>query len=441
MDKITNFTVRVMQRYLPDALILAVFLTVIVFVLGLSVADKTPIDMANYWGKGFSSLFTFGMQMALVLLTGYALALTPIARKILNFLTNIPNNPKQALALVSVISFIACYINWGFGFVVGAILAKEMGKKMKGLHFPMVVAAAYGAEIVRGPSSSIPLVVATPGHFLEDKIGLISVTETLYSGWNIALSVIILLALILLYVSMTPKKEDIVEYKAQEGDEIEYGYINKTKKEMTFSERLEHSYIVNLLLAVMPIIYLVSHFKELGFNLNLNMVILIFLALSLVLHRSPAAFLDVIKEGIVSTRGIIIQFPLYAGVAGMMASSGLVTIFADWFITISNEHTFPLMTFIAAGLVNIFIPSGGGQWAIQGPVMIEAAMALQADIPQTIMAFAWGDSWTNQIQPFWALPLLGVAGLSARDIMGYCLIWLLLSGVIIAGTFIGLSFF
>lgn len=441
MDKITNFTVRVMQRYLPDALILAVFLTIIVFILGLIVADRTPIDMANYWGKGFSSLFTFGMQMALVLLTGYALALTPIARKLLNFLTNIPNNPKQALALVSVISFIACYINWGFGFVVGAILAKEMGKKMKGLHFPMVVAAAYGAEIVRGPSSSIPLVVATPGHFLEEKIGLISVTETLYSSWNIALSVIILLALILLYISMTPKKEDIIEYEAKDDDIVEYGYIDKTKKEMTFSERLEHSYLVNLLLAAMPIIYLVSHFKELGFNLNLNMVILIFLALSLVLHRSPAAFLDVIKEGIVSTRGIIIQFPLYAGVAGMMASSGLVTIFADWFITVSNEHTFPLMTFIGAGLVNIFIPSGGGQWAIQGPVMIEAAIALQADIPQTIMAFAWGDSWTNQIQPFWALPLLGVAGLSARDIMGYCLIWLLLSGVIIATTFIGLSFF
>lgn len=440
MDKITNFTVRVMQRYLPDALILAVFLTAIVFVLGIFVADKSPIDMANYWGKGFSSLFTFGMQMALVLLTGYALALTPIARKILNFLTNIPNNPKQALALVSVISFIACYINWGFGFVVGAILAKEMGKKMKGLHFPMVVAAAYGAEVVRGPSSSIPLVVATPGHFLEEKIGLIPVTETLYSGWNIVLSLVILIALVLLYISMTPKKENIIEYQADENEEVEYGAINKIKKEMTFSERLEHSYLVNLLLAAMPVIYLVSHFKDLGFNLNLNMVILIFLALSLLLHRSPAAFLDVIKEGIVSTRGIIVQFPLYAGVAGMMASSGLVTIFADWFITISTEHTFPLMTFIAAGLVNIFIPSGGGQWAIQGPVMIEAAMALQADIPQTIMAFAWGDAWTNQIQPFWALPLLGVAGLSARDIMGYCLIWLLLSGVIISLTFIGLSF-
>lgn len=441
MDKLTNFTVKIMQRYLPDAMILAIFLTIIVFVLGLSVADQTPLNMANYWGKGFSSLFTFGMQMTLVLLTGYALALTPVARKALNFLTSLPKNPRQALVLVGVISFIACYINWGFGFVVGAILAKEMGKKMKGLHFPMVVAVAYGAEVVRGPSSSIPLVVATPGHFLEDKIGLIPVTETLYSGWNITLSLVVLIALILLFISMMPKKENVIEYTGNEEEQDKvYGFTNKSKKEMTFSERLEHSYLVNLLLAAMPILYVVSHFKDLGFNLNLNMIILIFLALSLVLHRSPAAFLDVIKEGIVSTRGIIIQFPLYAGVAGMMASSGLVTIFADWFITISTEHSFPFMTFIAAGLVNIFIPSGGGQWAIQGPVMIEAAMALKANIPQTIMAFAWGDAWTNQIQPFWALPLLGVAGLSARDIMGYCLIWLFVSGAIISLTFVGISF-
>lgn len=440
MDKLTNFTVRIMQRYLPDALILAIFLTAIVFVLGLAIAEQSPLEMANHWGKGFSSLFTFGMQMTLVLLTGYALALTPIARKVLTFLTDLPKNPRQALALVGLISFIACYINWGFGFVVGAILAKEMGKKMKGLHFPMVVAVAYGAELVRGPSSSIPLVVATPGHFLEEKIGIIPVTETLYSGWNITLSIVILVALILLFISMTPKKENIVEYQGSDEEEKVYGYIDKSKKEMTFSERLEHSYWVNLLLAAMPVIYIVSHFKDLGFNLNLNMIILIFLALALLLHRSPAAFLDVIKEGIVATRGIIIQFPLYAGVAGMMASSGLVMIFADWFITISTEHTFPFMTFIAAGLVNIFIPSGGGQWAIQGPVMIEAAMALKADLPQTIMAFAWGDAWTNQIQPFWALPLLGVAGLSARDIMGYCLIWLFLSGIIISLTFTGLSF-
>jgi short-chain fatty acids transporter len=133
------------------------------------------------------------------------------------------------------------------------------------------------------------------------------------------------------------------------------------------------------------------------------------------------------------------QFPLYAGIAGMVQVSGLADGISNWFVSIANVHTFPIVTFISAGIVNIFIPSGGGQWAIQGPIMLEAAKNLGADIPQTIMAFTWGDAWTNQMQPFWALPLLGVAGLSARDIMGYCLMWTLICGAAIMATFVLLS--
>ena len=162
--------------------------------------------------------------------------------------------------------------------------------------------------------------------------------------------------------------------------------------------------------------------------------------LGLYLHSSPNGFLKAVAQGIGASRGIILQFPLYAGMSGMMTASGLVDMISMWFVEISTAHTFPLYTFLSAGLVNIFIPSGGGQWAIQGPIMMKAAEALGANIPQTIMAFAWGDGWTNQIQPFWALPLLGVAGLSARDIMGYCVIWTIVSGVIISGTFVILSF-
>ena len=190
-----------------------------------------------------------------------------------------------------------------------------------------------------------------------------------------------------------------------------------------------------ILLALLPLAYLVLHFADNGFDINLNTVILLFLTLALFAHRSVNHFLAAVQEAITSTRGIVLQFPIYAGVAGIMSNSGLVEVFSNAFIGIANSATFPVITFLVAGLVNIFIPSGGGQWAIQGPVMLEAAQAIGADIPQTIMAFAWGDSWTNQIQPFWALPLLGVAGLNARSIMGYCLVWLFITGVIIAATF------
>lgn len=438
MEAITRFCLKMVQKYLPGAFLLAIFLTFVTFIAGIVITGKSVSAMVNYWGNGYSSLFTFGMQMVLVLLTGYVLALTPVAKKILDKVTDIPKSPKQALGLTALVSLISCYLNWGFGLVIGAILAKEMGKKVKGLHFPLLVAAAYGGEIVRGPSSSIPLVAATPGNFMV-KLGvpLIPVTETLYSSWNILLSLAIAAALFLVYFHMKAPDGVMVEYVDKEVPKA----APKEKKDMTPAEKLEHSYLINLLFGLLPLSYLVLNFAKIGFNLNLNLVVLIFLTAGLLLHKSPSAYLDAVGQAIGACRGIILQFPLYAGISGMIIGSGMVAVLSNAFVSISTPHTFPLFTFLSAGLVNIFIPSGGGQWAIQGPIMMEAAQKLGADLPQTVMAFAWGDGWTNQIQPFWALPLLGVAGLGARDIMGYCVIWTVVSGLIISGVFLALSFF
>lgn len=438
MEAITRFCLKMVQKYLPGAFLLAIFLTFVTFISGMVITGKSASAMVNYWGKGYSSLFTFGMQMVLVLLTGYVLALTPVAKKILDKVTDIPKSPKQALGLTALVSLISCYLNWGFGLVIGAILAKEMGKKVKGLHFPLLVAAAYGGEIVRGPSSSIPLVAATPGNFMV-KLGvpLIPVTETLYSSWNILLSLAIAAALFLVYFHMKAPDGVMVEYVDKEVPKA----APKEKKDMTPAEKLENSYLINLLFGLLPLSYLILNFSKIGFNLDLNLVILIFLTAGLFLHKNTTAYLDAVAQAIGASRGIILQFPLYAGISGMIVGSGMVQVLSNAFVSISTPHTFPLFTFLSAGLVNIFIPSGGGQWAIQGPIMMEAAQKLGADLPQTVMAFAWGDGWTNQIQPFWALPLLGVAGLGARDIMGYCVIWTVVSGLIISGVFLALSFF
>ncbi|AKV58851.1 short-chain fatty acid transporter [Corynebacterium riegelii] len=434
MNALANVTSRVVQRYLPDAFVLAILLTFLVVLAALGLTDSTPVDVVNYWGEGFSKLFVFGMQMALVLLTGFVLALSPVVEKMLDKLTDIPNTPNQAYALTAVISFICCYLNWGLGLVVGALVAREMGKKVKGLHFPLVVAAAYSAEIVRGPSSSIPVVMATPDHFMYEEFGIIPVTETLYSWWNIVVTLLIFAAIVAFYAFIKVPQAQVVGF-VETVDEKALEVDEPDKSEMSFAERLDNSRVLLILLALLPLAYLVLHFADNGFDINLNTVILLFLTLALFAHRSVNHFLAAVQEAITSTRGIILQFPIYAGVAGIMSNSGLVEVFSNAFIGIANSATFPVITFLVAGLVNIFIPSGGGQWAIQGPVMLEAAQAIGADIPQTIMAFAWGDSWTNQIQPFWALPLLGVAGLNARSIMGYCLVWLFITGVIIAATF------
>lgn len=437
MEAVTRFSVRIVQRYLPSAFVLAVILTAIVFVLGMTLGGQSPIAMAGYWGDGFSSLFKFGMQMVLVLLTGYVLALTPVMQQLLSGLTRQASTPRQALVLTIVVSFVCYYLNWGFGMVAGAILAREMGRRVA-IHFPLLVAAAYGGELVRGPSSSIPLVIATPGHFMEDAIGIVPVSETLYSSWNILLT-LALLGLLVLFFLLQKQPDKVVRLETSDADDKETE--SDARHDGSFSDRIENSRLPTLFMGLLAAAYLIDQVIDQGFSLNLNTVILIFLALGLLLHKSPAAYLGAVEKAVGAARGIIVQFPLYAGIAGMMTNAGLVTQFSEMIISLATPETFPLWTFLSAGAVNFFIPSGGGQWAIQGPIMMQAAAAIGADPARTIMAFTWGDGWTNQIQPFWALPLLGVAGLSARDIMGYLLIWLVISGVAIAGTFVALATF
>ena len=372
MKTITRICLKMVQHLLPDAFILAILLTFVVLWLGLVMTPNGLTDMIMYWGKGFSSMYVFGMQMVLVLITGYVLALTPIVQKFLDKITDLPKSPTQALALTSLVSILSCYISWSFGLVIGAILARHMGRKVRGLHFPLLVAAAYGGEIIRGPSSSIPLVSATPGNFMEKMgIPLTPVSETLYSSWNILMSVVIVAALVLLYYNMRSSTTEIVEFSDKES--AAPNKENKLITQMTFAERLEHAYILNILFALLPLSYLIMNMKSMGFDLNLNFCIMIFLVAGLLLHTSPMGYLDAVKQAIGSSRGIILQFPLYAGMSGMMSHSGLVEMVSNWFVSIST-------------------------------------------------------------------PLLGVDGLSARDIMGYCVIWTAISGVIICGTFILLSF-
>ncbi len=437
MKAVVRWWLRVVQEYLPSAYVLAIFLTFVVFLMGMFIAEQTPLQMIDHWGKGYPALFKFGMQMVLVLLTGFIIALAPATQRGLDRITNLAKTPTQAIVITGLISLLACYFNWGLGLVVGAFVARAMGAKVKGLHFPLIIAVAYAGELVRGPSSSIPLVSATEGSFIAKVMHTtVPVTETLYTWWNLSITLVVALILFGSYILVHKAVPEKIQFREEE----EKAEQDATPEKMTFSDRLENSYWTNAAFGLLPLIYIVTTFYHKGFKLNLNLVIMVFLTIGIFMHKSPNTYLAAIKEAVVSTRGIIIQFPIYAGIMGMMKGSGLVEIMANWFVLVSNPHTFPLFTFLSAGLVNVFVPSGGGQWAVQGPIMIKAALQMGADLPQTIMAFAWGDAWTNQIQPFWALPLLGVAGLSARDIMGYCFVFFLLTGIFISGMFIFLSF-
>lgn len=438
MKTLTSFFNRVVQRYLPDALLFAIILTFLVYLLGVFFTDNSPVDMVTHWGLGFWDLLEFTMQMTLVVVTGYILANTPVIKRFLAKVSTFARTPVHAVMLVTIVSLIACLINYGFGLVIGALFAIHVAKHVPSVDYRILIASAYSGFLIwhGGFSGSIPLTIATPGHFLEESMGVIPVTKTLFSPTNLFIVIALLITLPLfnryLLKNAESQLEDRTKWVIPNEEAAEVEHVTP----MTPAEKLENSRTISLIIGIMGIAFIVYHFAVNGFNLNINIVNFIFLFLGILLHQTPKRFLDTVANGVKNAGGIIIQFPFYAGIMGMMIHSGLSEQIALWFVSVSTEQTLPYLSFLSAGLINIFVPSGGGQWAVQGPIMIQAAMELGADPAKTAMGVAWGDAWTNMIQPFWALPILAIAGLHIRDIMGFCVMILIFSFIPISIGFL-----
>jgi short-chain fatty acids transporter len=426
IEGLGNYFSKWAQKYMPDPMIFAILLTFLTYILGIIFTKHGPFQMILDWYKGFWSLLTFAMQMCVILVTGYALATTPVVQRFLRWLAGIPKSSAGAALLVAIVAVIAGLINWGLGLIVGAILALEVGRQgmmnNRKFHYPLLVASGYMGLAVwhGGLSGSAPLLVATKGHFLEKQIGIIPVSLTIGSAMNITVMILMIIFIPLVIYLMAPKDESKI--KTIRPELCEVGAEAPTPKaEWTIADWLENSMLLSMITALGGVIYLVYYFVTHGAALNLNIVNFTFLIVGIILHKRPIAYVRAVAEGVRGCAGIILQFPFYAGIMGMMKFSGLVIVIAGWFVAISNTTTYPVLTYFSACIVNLFVPSGGGQWAVQGPIMVKAAQTLHFSIPKTIMALAYGDQWTNLFQPFWALPLLGICGLRARDIMGYCM--------------------
>ncbi|MFZ5634375.1 MAG: short-chain fatty acid transporter [Bacillota bacterium] len=431
MQKLTNLFVRIARNYLPDAYLFAVILTFIAFILALLLTGKGPMELVDMWGKGLWGILAFAMQMTLILVTGHALASSKPVHSVLKALARIPQGPAAAAMLVVFIAAIASWLNWGFGLVVGALLAREVAKVVKQVDYPMLVAAAYSGFVVwhSGLSGSIPLAVATKGHLVEKLTGIIPVSQTIFTPYCLIITWFIIFTLPVLFYFMARGKKDVVVVDPALLEEpVEQA---APAVEATFARKLENSTVVNMLLGAMGVIYLVAYFAK-GGTLDLNTVIMVFLIAGIILHLRPINYVRAVNTAIRGAGGIALQFPLYGGIQGIMVSSGLAAIIAKWFISFATVKSFPVLTFFAGGLINLFVPSGGGQWIVQGPINIPAAIQIGADPARAAMGIAFGDAWTNMIQPFWALPLLAIAKLGIRDIMGYCTITLIYTGIVIA---------
>ncbi|KPZ56005.1 short-chain fatty acid transporter [Pseudoalteromonas sp. P1-25] len=429
LNKIATPFTKLVERYLPDPFIFVILLSIITLLGACLFTPATSIEVINAWGNGFWNLLSFAMQMLLVLITGYMLASTSPVSKLLEKLATLANTPPKAIILVTLISLLASWLNWGFGLVIGALFAKAIAKQTK-VDYRLLVASAYSGFVVwhGGLAGSIPLTIATQGHFSQSSIGIIGTEQTLFAGFNIAILIGLFIIMPLVNRYMLPSDKNSVYVDPALIKEIPANNENVTRP----AQHLEHSKLLGIAIGLLGLCYLAYYFVIAGGSLNLNSVIAMFLFLAITLHQTPHNLLNSLQQAIPSGAGIVIQFPFYAGIMAVMVDSGLAQQISHGFIAVADADSLPFFSFISAGLVNMFVPSGGGQWAVQAPIVIPAAQELGADISRVAMAVAWGDAWTNLIQPFWALPVLAIAGLKAKDIMGFCVVQLFVTGVFVS---------
>ena len=410
------------ERWVPDPFVLALILTLVTLLGGFALTGSTSEVLLGWYG-GFSStpLLAFALQMCLILVTGQALASSPPIQKLVRAVARWPKSTPAAAGLVALIACATGLIQWGLGAVVAAFVVREVADSAaedgRPMDVPVLGAAAYTGLAVwhGGLSGSAPLKAAESAQFTQGASEAISVSDTLFSPLNFAVSGGLLILLPLMCVALAPKEASVPQRASR----------------APASSRPPRS-LLGLLVGGVAVVLVVIGWAGDELAFNLSSVNLFFLALALAAHGSIRGFLDSVSDGARGAGSIIVQFPLYFGILGVMQSSGMIERLSGAMASVASASTFPLLTFLSAGVVNFFVPSGGGQWALQSDVLLPSADALGLDAGRTVMAFAFGDEWTNLLQPFWALPLLAITGLEAKQIAGYTAILAIGMGVYVS---------
>lgn len=442
MKKFLNLYVGFFKNYFPSPFTIALGLTAFIFIIAFIFTKPSEVStlayiptLGDFWfTKMFDNgLLSFTLKMMLILVFGHVMALSKPVQWAISKALALINNTSSAAFWVTLLTILVAYFNWGLGLIFGAIFARKVAehatRNQFKLNYALIGACAYAGLMVwhGGLSGSAPLTVNKGDHSLFETIGVVQTGETLFSSMNILVFV--------LCITVIP----IVMYfigKYSNGQLLNIYSGDKNSKETiveTPAEKFETSIIPGLIVGALMLLYFLFDAFKNGLTINfltLNNTCLMLFGMALLFHGSITGFLRAISEAIKGASGILVQFPLYFGIMGIMEYSGLALNLSNWFVSNSSQDTLPIYTFISAGIVNIFVPSGGGQWQVQGPIIMEAANQLGVAKGKMIMALAYGDQLTNMLQPFWALPLLGITGLKAKDILPYTLLLFLLGGLI-----------
>jgi short-chain fatty acids transporter len=435
MQKITGFFTELMRKYLPDPFVFAIGLTLLTMVLAVLVQDQGIVALTTSWGKGFWTLLAFTTQMAVILAMGYVLATAPLTERFLDRIVMRVHDPRTAIIVATLVGGIGSYLNWGFGLVIGGIVARKLALSVKGVHYPLIIASAYSGFTLYGLglSASIPVLISTKGHPMEAQMGVIPLSETIFSPTMLITSLVVLITLPLLNAWLHPKPgqpvTEIDRTLEENSRAAKPALPADAADDRTLASRLNNSRVLSGLIGLIGVVYVVLYFHG-GGSMDLNLINFIIVFLGIILLGTPIRYVEKLNEGIRTISGIILQYPFYAGIMAIMASSGLVKTFSEFFVRIATPHTLPFWGLISSFFINFFAPSGGGHWVIQGPFMIEAAKAIGASVGHTATAVMLGNAWNDLIQPFWILPALALSKLKLKDIMGYTVIMMFWIGIV-----------
>ena len=435
MNRVAAFFTRVFEYAVPDPYIYAVGLTLLTAALAFAFAPHhAPAEVLESWYAGIFDILAFALQMILILVTGYALAASAPVQSGLQRLAAWPQTPKNAVTLTFLVSAIACWLNWGFGLVVAGLLAREIAKRMR-IDFGWLVAAAYSGFLIwaSGLSSSIALAQATPGsklNIVQSLTGhVLPLGTTIFTEFNLVPVAILLIVVPFVLRALEPT--DVVEAPAQGAERRS---PEPRREGTTLASALENAWILNAIVAFAGLGYIALSWRTSGVSLDINSVIFIFFCAGLLLHWRPIAYVAAVNDAARITGPLILQYPLYGGIMGIMTATGLAGVIAQWFDTFATAATLPFWSYLASIVISLFVPSGGGHWAVQGPFAVPAAVRMHASLPATAMAVAVGEEVANMIQPFWALPILAIAGIGLRRVMAFTVVIFAISLVVFAAS-------
>jgi short-chain fatty acids transporter len=452
------------ERWIPDAFIFALGGTVLVFVAALGATPSTVMQVVDAWGRGFWELIPFTLQMSLVIITGHVLASSPPMGRLIRVIAAMPSTPRGAVAMVTFFALASSWLNWGFSLIFSAVLAREVARRVDGVDYRALAAASFlgiGSIWAQGLSGSAALQMATPGALqpqIRDIVahggvvpgGIITFRHTIFL-WQSVVSVLVEVVVVTLVMWLaTPP---LGQGKTARDLGIDLGQPSshentKTRKPqdtgLTPGQWLEHSPLLMWLIVAIGGTYLVRYFMQAGEPLNalnLNILNLAFLLVGFLLHQTPARLMRAVQEATPAVWGVILQFPFYAGIAGIITTTHLNERVAGLFVAISTPASFPPLVAIYSAVLGVFVPSGGSKWVIEAPYVMDAAHTLHTHLGWVVSAYDLGEALANLVQPFWMLPILGMFKLSARDVMGYTFVVFLalVPVVLLLVTLLGLT--